>query len=75
LRIPVILVTASDNTEDEVKGLVLGAEDYIRKPIIKNILLLRVRKILDNSLERPDETSFLHSALNPQEKKKTDNIS
>jgi DNA-binding response OmpR family regulator len=71
LNIPVILVTASDNTEDEVKGLMLGAEDYIRKPINKNTLLIRVGKILDNSPERIDQISFGRSTFKSQEEKKT----
>jgi DNA-binding response OmpR family regulator len=74
LGIPVILVTASDNTEDEVRGLMLGAEDYIRKPINKNTLLLRVGKILNNSLDRIDQISFGRSAFKSQEGKKKDNI-
>lgn len=74
LSIPVILVTASDNTEDEVRGLMLGAEDYIRKPINKDTLLLRVGKILDHSLERIDHVSFGRSTLESQEVSKTTTI-
>ncbi|MCL2520869.1 MAG: diguanylate cyclase [Spirochaetaceae bacterium] len=40
--IPVIFVTGSDNIEDEQKGLQLGAVDYIRKPFIEEIVILRV---------------------------------
>lgn len=52
LKIPVIFLTASNKVEDEIKGLMLGAEDYIRKPIHKSTLLIRVGKILDNAAER-----------------------
>ncbi len=52
LKIPVIFLTASDRVEDEVKGLILGAEDYIRKPIDKDVLLLRVERIIRNSKAR-----------------------
>ena len=41
--IPVIFLTALDSTEDEEKGLELGAVDYITKPLRPAILLSRVR--------------------------------
>jgi CheY-like chemotaxis protein len=46
LHTPVIFVTGQPGDELEVKGLTLGAVDYIRKPIQKDVLLLRVRKAL-----------------------------
>ena len=42
-EIPVIFLTAMDSTEDEEKGLELGAVDYIAKPLRPAILLSRVR--------------------------------
>jgi DNA-binding response OmpR family regulator len=33
--------------EDEIRGLALGAKDYIRKPVNGDLLLLRIRKALD----------------------------
>jgi CheY-like chemotaxis protein len=45
--IPVIFITAQDDVEDEIRGLALGARDYIRKPINRDLLLLRIRKALD----------------------------
>ena len=46
LHTPVIMVTGSTGAEDEIKGLELGAQDYIRKPLNKEALLFRVRKVL-----------------------------
>jgi DNA-binding response OmpR family regulator len=46
LQAPVIMVTGSTGAEDEIKGLELGAQDYIRKPLNKEALLFRVRKAL-----------------------------
>lgn len=46
LHIPVILVSVSTCTDDEIKALELGAADYIRKPIQKDALLIRIRKAL-----------------------------
>ena len=47
ILIPVIFVTVREDVEDEIKGLALGAKDYIRKPINRDLLLLRIRKALD----------------------------
>jgi CheY-like chemotaxis protein len=47
ILIPVIFVTIREDIEDEIKGLALGAKDYIRKPINRDLLLLRIRKALD----------------------------
>ncbi|MBK6637955.1 MAG: response regulator [Rhodocyclaceae bacterium] len=41
--IPVIFVTALDSTEDEARGLALGAIDYLTKPVNPAILCARVR--------------------------------
>ena len=45
-RIPVIFLTAKSEIEDEHKGLLLGAQDYITKPISPAILEERVRILL-----------------------------
>ena len=45
---PIIFVTARTEETDEVKGFELGAVDYIKKPIKKEILLMRVKKALGN---------------------------
>lgn len=41
--IPVIFITGMDSSEDEEKGLLLGAVDYIKKPFINSIVRLRVQ--------------------------------
>ena len=46
LNIPVIFITAKDSVEDRVKGLKLGAEDYIVKPFEIIELLARVEVVL-----------------------------
>lgn len=43
---PVIFLTARDQVEDRVKGLELGADDYLVKPFAFSELLARVRTIL-----------------------------
>ena len=42
-RIPIIFVTAMSSTEDERRGLEIGAVDYITKPISPPIVMARVR--------------------------------
>lgn len=48
-QIPVIFLTAKDNEDDIVKGLNMGAEDYITKPFSSKELLARTLKILNRS--------------------------
>lgn len=43
---PVLMLTAKDNIEDKVKGLDLGADDYLVKPFDFNELLARIRAIV-----------------------------
>jgi two-component system KDP operon response regulator KdpE len=44
--IPVIMLTARDATMDKVKGLELGADDYVTKPFDHLELLARIRSVL-----------------------------
>lgn len=46
-QIPTIFLTAKDLEDDIVKGLSLGAEDYITKPFLTKELLIRIKKIID----------------------------
>jgi len=45
-NIPVIFLTARDDEDDVIKGLNLGAEDYVTKPFSTKELLVRVNKIV-----------------------------
>src|SRR5512142_1258150 len=44
--VPVVLLTAKDQEVDVVRGLKLGADDYIRKPFSVHELLARVEAVL-----------------------------
>lgn len=48
--IPVIMLTARAQEKDVVKGIDMGAEDYITKPFHPAELLARVKRILGKSL-------------------------
>ncbi|MCR4779702.1 MAG: response regulator [Ruminiclostridium sp.] len=45
--IPVIFLTAEDSADAESKGLSLGAMDFIKKPFVPEVLLLRVRNTIE----------------------------
>jgi putative two-component system response regulator len=44
---PVIFLTAEDNRDIETKGLELGAMDFIKKPFVPNVLILRVTHCIE----------------------------
>lgn len=47
-KVPIIFITGDDNREMEGIGLTRGAEDFIHKPFLPEILLSRVEKALGN---------------------------
>jgi two-component system copper resistance phosphate regulon response regulator CusR len=50
VRTPVLFLSARDDIDDRVRGLALGAEDYLAKPYAFSELLARVRVILRRNL-------------------------
>lgn len=46
-ELPVIFVTCRDSKEDELRGILLGGDDFIRKPYHLPVLLARIRRILE----------------------------
>ncbi|MEK7346960.1 MAG: heavy metal response regulator transcription factor [Pseudomonadota bacterium] len=57
-EMPVLFLTARDQVEDRVKGLELGADDYLVKPFSFAELLARVRIILRRGRSGPEATSI-----------------
>jgi two-component system copper resistance phosphate regulon response regulator CusR len=53
---PVLFLTARDNVADRVKGLELGADDYLVKPFAFSELLARVRTVLRRGARQADES-------------------
>jgi two-component system copper resistance phosphate regulon response regulator CusR len=53
---PVLLLTARDAVPDRVRGLELGADDYLVKPFAFSELLARIRTVLRRGGSRPVET-------------------
>ncbi|MDC0488713.1 response regulator transcription factor [Pelagibacteraceae bacterium] len=49
ISVPIILLTAKGEVENRIKGLELGADDYIGKPFEPKELLLRINNIIKNN--------------------------
>ncbi|SEF90837.1 response regulator transcription factor [Paenibacillus sp. UNC499MF] len=59
--VPILMLTAKDEVNDRVKGLDLGADDYLIKPFALEELLARVRVLLRRRNERAEQpTNRLH---------------
>lgn len=66
--IPVIMLTAKGEEEDRIKGLELGADDYITKPFSPRELVSRVRAVL----RRTDTASGTHGLIEVDDRLKLD---
>ena len=49
IKVPIILLTAKGEVESRIKGLELGADDYIGKPFEPRELLLRIKNIINKN--------------------------
>lgn len=64
LTLPVLMLTARDETADQVRGLEGGADDYVVKPFTFDILAARVRALLRRGeVDRPAVLRFEDLAL------------
>jgi len=55
-RLPILILTARDSTEDKIRGLDEGADDYLTKPFHFEELLARIRALLRRPAEIKNET-------------------
>lgn len=46
-NLPILMLTAKSEEDDEVEGLEVGANDYLKKPFSLKILITRVKKLLN----------------------------
>ena len=60
-NIPILMLTARAAEEDRVKGLELGAHDYVTKPFSPRELVLRVKNLLRLSEESPNGVEFIEA--------------
>ena len=58
-HIPVVFLTARDATEDKVRGLTLGGDDYVTKPFSLEELTARIRAVLRRTATGAQEPSRL----------------
>jgi two-component system, OmpR family, response regulator MprA len=67
-RTPVLILTARDSEEDTIRGLDLGADDYLVKPFGLGELLARVRALLRRTRPVGEDAPlwFAGLSLNPQ---------
>jgi DNA-binding response OmpR family regulator len=54
-RIPVIILTARSQKEDRIRGLTLGADDYVTKPFALDELLARIHAVLRRAAPRLEQ--------------------
>ena len=66
IDLPIILLTAKGETSERVAGLEFGADDYLSKPFEPKELLLRIRNILNKTLQKSNinKISIGNSNLN-----------
>jgi two-component system, OmpR family, response regulator len=53
-RVPILFLTARDATEDKVRGLTIGGDDYVTKPFSLEELIARIHAILRRSNGSPE---------------------
>jgi len=55
-RGPILILTAREDDMDQVAGLELGADDYVKKPVHPRVLLARIRALLRRTRATPSQT-------------------
>ena len=61
-RTPVLFLTARDETEDRVRGLTLGGDDYLAKPFSLDELVARAQAVLRRTSNGQDSSTMLELA-------------
>src|SRR5687767_8958125 len=61
-RVPVLFLTAKDATEDKVRGLSIGGDDYVTKPFSLEELIARIRAVLRRTHSAGSDTEPLRFA-------------
>jgi two-component system OmpR family response regulator len=63
-HVPILFLTARDATEDKVRGLTMGGDDYVTKPFSLEELIARIRTILRRAgLAEPDSNRLVFEDL------------
>lgn len=61
-NVPIIMLTARVEKQDVVKGLKLGADDYVTKPFDEEELLMRLETVL-RRVQPPEQQKVVHNGL------------
>src|SRR5690554_1234317 len=63
---PILMLTARSDDQDHIRGLELGADDFVNKPVRPQVLLARIRALLrrveSDSSERDRKSTRLNSS-------------
>lgn len=69
-KVPILILTAKSEEEDEIKSFEVGANEYISKPFSLTVLLARVKNILNNihpdNISTEDSIVFQELKINKQ---------
>ena len=73
-HIPIILLTTLTNNEDIIKGMELGADDYVRKPFDIEVLMSKSKRLIKNRMElKRAYTKLLIPTLQTKEQETDEN--
>lgn len=70
-RVPVIMVTAKTTEMDRVKGLDIGADDYLIKPFGVMELISRVKALLRRSMQLEEEKTIINGDIKLDDEKRS----
>ncbi len=57
-KIPVVMLTAKSDEQDQLRGFRLGADDYVTKPFSPGVLVARINKILKKEIKETEEITY-----------------
>lgn len=59
-EIPIIFLTAKDQSQDRIQGLKRGGDDYLTKPFVFEELLLRTKRLIERTSKSPEVTPDIY---------------
>ena len=62
IKVPVLFLTARDDTQDKIMGLTVGGDDYVTKPFSLEEVVARIRAILRRTQEQDEVTPVIRVA-------------
>ncbi len=68
-KVPVIIISAKGEEVDRILGLELGADDYVVKPFSLREVILRIKRLLNQSEQSPSKSIIIGPFLLDKEKK------